>query len=68
MDIVTKMEESIEYQITTPAYQPSRNSSELVSRAYENGSGGYMALEFDDVYVGELIGAMPWIPLLMLGD
>jgi len=67
-DTVTEMEESIESQITTPAYQPSVNSSELVSRLYGNGSSGYMAVEFDDVYVGESVRAMPWIPLLLLDD
>ena len=29
---------------------------------------GYMKATFDDVYVGEMIKAMPWIPLLLLGD
>ncbi len=67
-DTVTEMEESIEYQITTPTYQRSRDSGELVSRVYGNGSSGYMAVEFDDVYVGELLKAMPWLPLLLFND
>ena len=52
-DTVTEMEESIGYQITTPTYEPYNNFREFVSRVYGNGSRGYMAAEFDDVYVGE---------------
>lgn len=50
-DTVTETEESIEYQITTPAYEPSTNSLRLLSRVYGYGFSGYMAVEFDDVYV-----------------
>jgi hypothetical protein len=50
-DTVTAVEESIEYQITTPAYEASTNSLRLLSRVYGYGSSGYMAVEFDDVYV-----------------
>lgn len=65
-DTVTETEESIQYEITTPVYEPYNQSRELLSRVFGNGSSGYMAAQFDDVYDGELIRAMPWVPLLLL--
>lgn len=50
-DTVTGMKEFAEYQISTPANEPYNNYRGLTSRVYGNGYSGYMAVEFDDVYV-----------------
>jgi hypothetical protein len=50
-DTVTGGKVFTEYQITTPANEPYNNFRSLLSRVYGEGSSGYMAVEFDDVYV-----------------
>jgi hypothetical protein len=39
------------YEISTSVYEPYENSLGLLSRVYGNSTGGYMAVEFDDVYM-----------------
>ena len=54
MDNVTMEEEVYAYEITTPTYPPYGEYRGIRSRVYEwGGGGGYMAAEFDDVYLVE---------------
>ncbi len=73
-DTVTGREDIFRYEITTAVYEPYEEYMTLLSRVYGNAAGGYMAVEFDDVYVDiaeppatydasdewELTGSNPW--------
>ena len=50
------------------ARAPRQRATTNLSRVYGNGSSGYMAVEFDDVYVGDVTRAVPGVLLLLLGD
>lgn len=50
-DTVTGREDLYMYRINTPVYEPYNKYMNLLSRVYGNAAGGYMAVEFDNVYV-----------------
>lgn len=50
-DLVTGREDIFGYEITTQVYEPFDKNLSLLSRVFGNSTGGYMAVDFDDVYV-----------------
>lgn len=49
-DTVTGRMDVFVYDISTSVYEPYKKSLSLTSRVYGNSTGGYMDIEFDDVY------------------
>jgi len=61
--------ETFTHDIAGGVYEPSDPRRHLSCRAYASGDGEiYLKAYFDDVYVEKAVKAMPWIPLLLLGD
>jgi hypothetical protein len=53
-DTVTETEDSFSYKINSGVSWPCHNNFiDMESRVYGNGSGGYMAIEVDDVYISD---------------
>ncbi len=50
-DTVTGRMDVLGYEISTSVYEPYDEYMSLRSRVYGDSTGGYMAVEFDDVYV-----------------
>ena len=50
-DTVTGRMDVFGYEISTSVYEPYDEYMSLCSRVYGNSTGGYMAVEFDDVYI-----------------
>jgi len=53
-DTITGRMDAYGYDINTPVYTPYDESRSLLSRVYGNSTGGYMAVEFDNVYIDVL--------------
>jgi hypothetical protein len=51
VDLVTSVEEFMEYPVTTPVYDAYNEYRSFQSMVFGNGSNGYMAVDFDDVYL-----------------
>lgn len=49
-DTITGRMDVFGYEISTSVYEPYDEYMSLCSRVYGNNTGGYMAVEFDDVY------------------
>ncbi|MBI9085331.1 MAG: hypothetical protein JEZ11_17180, partial [Desulfobacterales bacterium] len=51
-DTVTNQKQTVLYDIATGVYPPVQPYKNLTTRVYEGPTGGYMAVDFDDVYLG----------------
>jgi hypothetical protein len=50
-DMVSGREDIFSYEITKQAYEPFDKNLSLLSRVFGDTTGGYMVVDFDDVYV-----------------